>query len=82
MRTSLLKLVNNIYYYFDFIMIMIIFFIVLEEYVVRGGRPDLSDYEIPDDYMDLMRRCWNQDYKKRPTFEEVIEDSLFDQFKF
>ena len=53
----------------------------MEEYVVKGGRPDLSNYKIPKDYMNLMKRCWVQDYKKRPTFDEILEDSLFDQFK-
>ena len=39
--------------------------------VRNGNRPaeDLIAEDIPREMVDLMKRCWDQDPKQRPTFE-------------
>lgn len=38
----------------------------------RGLRPTKPD-NIPDQYWDLIQRCWKQEAQERPTFEEIVE---------
>lgn len=38
--------------------------------VKNGGRPEFN-VEIPESYKDLIRRCWSQDAKKRPIFDQI-----------
>ena len=35
-------------------------------------RPEFK-YPIADCYRDLIERCWSEDYKSRPSFEEIVE---------
>ncbi|KAK8843302.1 hypothetical protein M9Y10_025157 [Tritrichomonas musculus] len=46
----------------------------LAKYVVEGGRPDINSNEIPDCFIDLMRKCWDSDPEKRPTFDEIVTE--------
>jgi mitogen-activated protein kinase kinase kinase 9 len=36
-------------------------------------RPTIEKYNIPKDYTELMKRCWEQNPAKRPPFSEVID---------
>uniref|UniRef100_A0A672MJK4 Guanylate cyclase n=1 Tax=Sinocyclocheilus grahami TaxID=75366 RepID=A0A672MJK4_SINGR len=37
---------------------------------LKAGKPD-SDCPDPDDYCELIKRCWNHNVTTRPTFEQV-----------
>uniref|UniRef100_A0A671N552 Guanylate cyclase n=1 Tax=Sinocyclocheilus anshuiensis TaxID=1608454 RepID=A0A671N552_9TELE len=37
---------------------------------LKAGKPD-SDCPDPDDYCELIKRCWNHNVTMRPTFEQV-----------
>jgi hypothetical protein len=40
--------------------------------VVRDGlRPPISDSHATSPYADLMRQCWNEEPKNRPSFDEI-----------
>ena len=44
--------------------------------IINGKRPyleDLSEEKCPKKIKNLMIECWNQDRKKRPTFEQLFE---------
>ena len=38
--------------------------------------------EIPDQYWDLIQRCWKQNPDERPTFEEIVEILKDDKYAF
>jgi hypothetical protein len=48
---------------------------VLMKVGMNGERPEIpmSDSRLPNELLDLIKICWNQDPTKRPTFGEVIE---------
>ncbi|KAK8834412.1 hypothetical protein M9Y10_013322 [Tritrichomonas musculus] len=58
-----------------------------KENVVRNNyRPEFKS-PIKKSFQNLIERCWSNDYKKRPTFEEIfnklafnIENSIYDIF--
>ena len=52
-----------------------------EYFIANGGRPDLSEYKIPEDLLTLIRSCWDGTPSKRPTFNDILKSKLFDQFK-
>ncbi|KAG0586014.1 hypothetical protein KC19_2G056700 [Ceratodon purpureus] len=39
--------------------------------VLNGGRPELPKY-VEDWMRDLMKRCWEHDPKKRPSFKDIL----------
>jgi len=47
------------------------------EMLVRGRRPKVEDAKFPEqcpeELITLMTRCWSQDPRERPEFEEVLE---------
>lgn len=40
--------------------------------VLSGGRPEISD-GITEPMKELLNRCWSQDIKERPSFDEIFE---------
>ncbi|CAB5179875.1 unnamed protein product [Rhizophagus irregularis] len=40
--------------------------------ICKGERPEIIE-NTPQCYVDLMKRCWNEDPLKRPSSEEVLE---------
>ncbi|GBB96108.1 hypothetical protein RclHR1_26860001 [Rhizophagus clarus] len=40
--------------------------------ICKGERPEIIE-STPQCYMDLMKKCWNEDPLKRPSAEEVID---------
>src|SRR5437764_14405568 len=40
--------------------------------ICEGLRPQILP-EIPDDYAQMMKKCWDADLSKRPTIEELCE---------
>ena len=45
----------------------------------KGKRPKRPE-NIPDSYWELIQKCWKQDYKSRPTFEELVEELKQDKY--
>ena len=55
---------------------------------MRGERPNIKKKDLaeaPDNFVKLMKVCWDIDPKKRPTFDDIFEqlkqlnnDVLFD----
>ncbi|NXP02880.1 RIPK1 kinase, partial [Thinocorus orbignyianus] len=41
--------------------------------IMNGSRPDIKEItnKCPEEIIDLMRQCWDQDSEKRPTFAEI-----------
>jgi serine/threonine protein kinase len=44
----------------------------LLDFVVDGGRPIISQ-KAPAEYIELMKKCWNQDALHRPRFDAICE---------
>eukprot|EP01133_Synstelium_polycarpum_P008373 gene8373-9840_t len=44
---------------------------VIEDRIINGLRPTIPA-ECPEEFASLIRECWQDDPKKRPSFEEVI----------
>lgn len=40
--------------------------------MIKGERPDIELVPIPESYKNLITRCWSQEPKERPTFEEIV----------
>ena len=43
--------------------------------VLRGERPEVTESDLitaPEDFLNLMQRCWQTDPKERPTFEAIV----------
>ena len=40
----------------------------------KQGRPDMSKLDIntPDEIIELMQKCWDSDYFKRPLFDDIV----------
>jgi hypothetical protein len=49
--------------------------------VKEGLRPKISEKECPGPFLDLMRRCWDEDPEKRPYFGEIITELQSMNFK-
>lgn len=43
--------------------------------IINGNRPDVKEIsgKCPEEIIDLMKQCWDQDSEKRPTFAEISE---------
>ncbi|CAB4429406.1 unnamed protein product [Rhizophagus irregularis] len=41
--------------------------------VLRGERPEIIE-NTPQCYLDLMKKCWNEDSSKRPSSKEVLNN--------
>lgn len=39
----------------------------------RGERPEIPE-SVPNCYRNLITRCWSQDPKKRPKFDEIVDE--------
>lgn len=46
--------------------------------VLKGIRPKIDDY-VPLSYKNLIERCWDQDPKKRPSFDQIVEELKTDE---
>ena len=47
--------------------------------VKRGERPSINESDLinaPEDFLVLMRKCWETNPKSRPTFNEVLEELM------
>ncbi|EFA81294.1 WD40 repeat-containing protein [Heterostelium album PN500] len=44
---------------------------VIEDKIIGGLRPTIP-VECPESYQSLIKECWHEDPKKRPSFEEII----------
>lgn len=44
--------------------------VVVERVVIQGERPPVPE-DMPEELELLMRRCWDADPAKRPTFDQV-----------
>ena len=54
---------------------------VSQRVVKEGLRPKISDRDAPGPFLDLMRRCWDDDPDKRPYFGEIMRDLESMNFK-
>ncbi|KAK8888432.1 hypothetical protein M9Y10_039502 [Tritrichomonas musculus] len=45
---------------------------LLMEVSKKGKRPDFTD-DVPECYQKLIKKCWSQSPKDRPTFDEIAE---------
>ncbi|GES80970.1 kinase-like domain-containing protein [Rhizophagus clarus] len=45
----------------------------LKKGYICGERPEIIEGTIPQCYIDLMKRCWNNNPLKRPTVSEVLD---------
>ncbi|CAJ0753511.1 8010_t:CDS:2 [Entrophospora sp. SA101] len=43
------------------------------EIIVNGKRPKMCENNFPKVFIDLMRRCWESNLKRRPTAKELFE---------
>ncbi|NXY85921.1 RIPK1 kinase, partial [Alcedo cyanopectus] len=43
--------------------------------IMNGNRPDVEEItdKCPEEIIDLMKQCWEQESEKRPTFAEITE---------
>ncbi|XP_010218890.1 PREDICTED: receptor-interacting serine/threonine-protein kinase 1-like, partial [Tinamus guttatus] len=43
--------------------------------IINGNRPDIKEIiaKCPEEIIDLMRQCWEEDPEKRPAFAEICE---------
>ncbi|NXN77486.1 RIPK1 kinase, partial [Bombycilla garrulus] len=43
--------------------------------IMNGNRPDIKEItdKCPEEIIDLMKQCWDEDAEKRPTFAEISE---------
>jgi serine/threonine protein kinase len=55
--------------------------VVSQRVVKEGLRPKISEKECPGPFLELMRRCWDEDPDKRPYFGEIITDLQAMNFK-
>ncbi|KAK8860760.1 hypothetical protein M9Y10_012426 [Tritrichomonas musculus] len=46
----------------------------LIENVSKQGKRPTFECEIPSCYQNLIERCWSQDPKDRPTFDEIVDE--------
>lgn len=46
--------------------------------VANGGRPELPD-DVPENYKNLIERCWSQSPSDRPTFDEIVNELKSDR---
>lgn len=44
---------------------------LIMDIVQKGTRPEFTE-QIPDCYIKLIEKCWSQDPKDRPTFDEIV----------
>ncbi|RGB25061.1 kinase-like domain-containing protein [Rhizophagus diaphanus] len=44
--------------------------------IIDGKRPKITD-DTPEDFVNLMKKCWNSDPKKRPSAKKVCESLYF-----
>ncbi|UZO18405.1 uncharacterized protein OCT59_009719 [Rhizophagus irregularis] len=47
-------------------------YMAVMDYANKGERPEIIE-NTPQCYVDLMKRCWNEDSSKRPSSEEVFD---------
>ncbi|GBC40578.2 kinase-like domain-containing protein [Rhizophagus irregularis DAOM 181602=DAOM 197198] len=40
--------------------------------ICKGERPEIIE-NTPQCYVDLMKKCWNEDSSKRPSSKEVLD---------
>ena len=45
----------------------------LFKYVQQGERPTIHDREIPEDYVELIERCWDKEPENRPSFIRIVK---------
>ncbi|KAK8876526.1 hypothetical protein M9Y10_006742 [Tritrichomonas musculus] len=48
-------------------------YLELASHVLRGGRPAFVK-PIPKSYQDLIERCWSQNPRDRPTFDQIVNE--------
>ena len=41
--------------------------------ILKGERPQITYYDTPKFYAELMKRCWDHNPKNRPTAEEIYK---------
>src|ERR1041385_3321947 len=39
--------------------------------ICDGNRPEINEQEVPECYIDLMKKCWNSDPNNRPGISEI-----------
>ena len=42
-------------------------------HVLAGNRP-MIPVDCPQEYADLMRKCWGDDGTRRPTFRDIVDN--------
>ena len=46
---------------------------IIPKHIIAGKRFE-KPYDIPEQYWNLIVKCWAQDFNERPTIENVIEE--------
>ena len=52
----------------------------LNRYLLSSNYRPNKNENIPDNYFNLIEKCWNEDPKKRPSFSEIVEILKSDKF--
>src|SRR5947207_5931141 len=39
--------------------------------ICNGNRPEINEQEVPECYIDLMKKCWDSDPNNRPDISEI-----------
>jgi serine/threonine protein kinase len=39
--------------------------------ICNGNRPEINEQEVPECYIDLMKKCWNSDPNNRPSISKI-----------
>lgn len=54
-----------------------------EDFTIKiGSRSPLTNKNIPQEYEELIERCWSQDEKARPTFKMIVQGFVQNTDKF
>lgn len=54
----------------------------LIDFINKGQRPVIRGDEIPEPYIDLIKKCWETDPKSRPTFVEIVKKFMENKEKY
>lgn len=44
---------------------------LVEKQADPAFRPDISGYDCPEDLLELMNKCWADNFDERPSFENI-----------
>lgn len=51
---------------------------IYDHVVIDGARPKIPS-ECPPQLAELIKKCWDSDPAKRPTFQQIIDSHVLDE---